>query len=167
MKGFNINEHGSHLGHVTCTIYINFLCNLTLIGQAVSEKKVFENNGHIHAFSPRGRGRQPSYPWGQMFSYTVLFTHIWMGGHLGHMTWAIYIIFRSPFPRRFRKNLAVIGQAASEEKMFEIWEGRPRTPDNRYPISSLMSIWLWSAKNERYTQKAKTRYVLMLLANGQ
>ena len=23
MKVFTINEHGSHLGHVTCTIYIN------------------------------------------------------------------------------------------------------------------------------------------------
>ena len=23
------------------------------------------------------------------------------GGHLGHMTWTIYIKFRSPFPRRF------------------------------------------------------------------
>ena len=25
MKVFTINEHGGHLGHVTCTIYINFL----------------------------------------------------------------------------------------------------------------------------------------------
>ena len=24
-ESFYINEHGSHLGHVTCTIYINFL----------------------------------------------------------------------------------------------------------------------------------------------
>ena len=27
--------------------------NSVLIGQAVSEKKMFENNGHIHVFSPR------------------------------------------------------------------------------------------------------------------
>ena len=27
--------------------------SLALIGQAVSEKKMFENNGHIHVFSPR------------------------------------------------------------------------------------------------------------------
>ena len=27
--------------------------NLTLIGQAVLEKKRCENNGHIHVFSPR------------------------------------------------------------------------------------------------------------------
>ena len=26
--------------------------NLGLIGQVVSEKKMFENNGHIHVFSP-------------------------------------------------------------------------------------------------------------------
>ena len=25
MKVFTINEHGGHLGHVTCAIYINFL----------------------------------------------------------------------------------------------------------------------------------------------
>ena len=25
MKVFTINEHGCHLGHVACTIYINFL----------------------------------------------------------------------------------------------------------------------------------------------
>ena len=24
-EGFTINEHGGHLGHVTCAIYINFL----------------------------------------------------------------------------------------------------------------------------------------------
>ena len=48
-----INEYGSHLGHVTCTIYINFPTsqggstqNFALIGQAVSEK-MFENTGHI------------------------------------------------------------------------------------------------------------------------
>ena len=26
---------------------------LALIGQAVSEKKIFENNGHVHVFSTR------------------------------------------------------------------------------------------------------------------
>ena len=31
---------------------------LALIGQGVSEKKRFEN-GHVHVYSPRGRGRQP------------------------------------------------------------------------------------------------------------
>ena len=28
-KVFNINEHGYHLGHVTCTIYINFLSHFS------------------------------------------------------------------------------------------------------------------------------------------
>ena len=62
MKVFTINEHGVHLGHVTCTIYINFLCNLTLIGQAVSEKRVFENNGHIHVYSPGSGADNPPTP---------------------------------------------------------------------------------------------------------
>ena len=37
-----------------------------------------ENNGHIHVYSP-GAG---------------------VDNHLGHVTWTIYINFRSPFPRR-------------------------------------------------------------------
>ena len=41
------------------------------------------------------------------------------GGHLGHVTWTIYTNFGSPFPRRLHKNLPLIGQAVSEEKMFE------------------------------------------------
>ena len=42
------------------------------------------------------------------------------GSHLGHVTWAIYINFRSPFLRRLHMNLTLIGQAVSEEKMLEI-----------------------------------------------
>ena len=45
---------------MTRTIYINFLSpfprrlhiNLALIGQAVLEKKIFENGGHIYVYSP-------------------------------------------------------------------------------------------------------------------
>ena len=29
-----------------------------------------------------------------------IFTHYGRGSHLGHVTWTIYINFRSPFPRR-------------------------------------------------------------------
>ena len=39
------------------------------------------------------------------------------GGHLGHVTWTIYINFRSPFLRMLQWSLALIGQAVSE--MFE------------------------------------------------
>ena len=50
--------HGSHLGHVTLTIYICFCSpfprrlhiNLAVIGQVVSEY-MFENNSHIHVYS--------------------------------------------------------------------------------------------------------------------
>ena len=74
MKVFTINEHGGHLGHVTCTIYINFLCNLTLIGQAVSEKQLHENNGHIHVYSPGAGADNPPTPGVKYFhlqSYSV------------------------------------------------------------------------------------------------
>ena len=40
------------------------------------------------------------------------------GGHLGHVTWTIYINFRFPFSRRLHMKLALISQMISE-KMFE------------------------------------------------
>ena len=51
--------------------------------------------------------------------YLKVFTIYGHGGHLGHVTWTNYTNFCSPFPRRLHKNLALIGQAVSEE-MFEI-----------------------------------------------
>ena len=64
LKVFFIYGRGGHLGHVTRTIYINFLSpfprrlhiNLALIGQAVLQKKIFENGGHIHVYSPKAGG---------------------------------------------------------------------------------------------------------------
>ena len=60
LKVFTINEHGGHLGHVSCTIYINFLSHSprrlrTKFGidwPSVSEKKMFDNNGYIHVYIP-------------------------------------------------------------------------------------------------------------------
>ena len=43
-KVLTIYGHCGHLGHVTK--------NLALIGQALSQKKMFEINGHIHVYSP-------------------------------------------------------------------------------------------------------------------
>ena len=51
LKVYAIYSHGGHLGHVTWTIYTNFLSpflrmlhmkEMTLIGPAVSEEKIFE-----------------------------------------------------------------------------------------------------------------------------
>ena len=60
-----------------------------------------------------------------------VFTIYGHGGRLGHVTWTIYINFRSPFPRRLHIKLALLGQAVSEEKMFEIVNGRTTTGDGR------------------------------------
>ena len=57
LKVFTIHGGGCHLGHVTWTIYTNFCStsqggstlNLALIGQAISEKKIFENGGRTNA----------------------------------------------------------------------------------------------------------------------
>ena len=56
---------------MTWTIYINFvppsqggsLLNLSLIDQAVSVEKMFENGGHIYVYSP---GQGQTTPWGQI-----------------------------------------------------------------------------------------------------
>ena len=57
------------------------------------------------------------------------------------MTWTIYINFRPPSQAGSTKNLALIGKAVSEEKMFEIVaeDGRTDdgwTPEHGYTISS-------------------------------
>ena len=56
------------------------------------------------------------------------------GGHLGNVTWTNYIYFHSPFPRRLHINLALIGQAVSEET-FENVNGR--TTDGRTDAGSM------------------------------
>ena len=69
LKVFNIYRHGGHLGHVTWTIYINFLSffprrlhmNLAMIDPTVSEK-MFENNGHVHVYSPGAGADAPRLP---------------------------------------------------------------------------------------------------------
>ena len=67
MKDFTIYWLGGHLGHVTLTMFIYFLSpsqrslhiNVALISQAVLEKRVFENGGHIHVYSPRAGADNP------------------------------------------------------------------------------------------------------------
>ena len=67
--------------------------------------------------------------------YLRVFTIYGLGGHLGHVTWTIYINFRFAFPRRLHIKFGLIGQAVSEEKMFENVNGRRRrrTPDPWVP----------------------------------
>ena len=54
-----MNEHYDHLGHVTTFQGVS-TPNLALIGQTVSVKKMFGNNGHKHVFSPRAGTDNPS-----------------------------------------------------------------------------------------------------------
>ena len=74
-KILTIYGHGGHLGHVTCTMYINFLSHFpradALSGQLVSEKKMFENNGYIHVYSP---GTGADNPLKSFCLLTVLFS---------------------------------------------------------------------------------------------
>ena len=72
MNVFTINEHSGHLGPVTCTIYINVFCNLTSIDQAVSEKKVFKNNGHLHVYSPGAGADNPLHLGSNVFIYSII-----------------------------------------------------------------------------------------------
>ena len=66
-----------------------------------------------------------------------MFTIYGHGGHLGHVTWTIYINFRPPSQGGSTKNLALIGQVVSEEKIYENggWTTDGRWLDG-YTISS-------------------------------
>ena len=68
---------------MTWTIYIKSLDfptikggttrNLALIGQEVSEKKMFENGGHIHVYS---QGQEQTIPWGISFFINTIIQSI-------------------------------------------------------------------------------------------
>ena len=57
------------------------------------------------------------------FSFFTIYGH---GGHLGHVTWTIYIYinFLSPFTWRLHMNLTETDQVVSGEKSFEDCYGR-------------------------------------------
>ena len=76
------------------------------------------------------------------------------GGHLGHVTWTIYINFRSPFPRRLHIKFGFDWPSGFRGE--DVWkcegtDGRRRRTDGRrihgYPISSPVSLQLRWAKN--------------------
>ena len=46
----------------------------------------------------------------------------WCGSHLVHVTWTIYVNFRSSFPWRFHMKSALIGQAVlGKEGLQKVW----------------------------------------------
>ena len=62
LKLLAIYGHGGHLGHVTEAIFINLCPSFSRrlhikfefnMRSCYTKIKMFENNGHIHAFSPR------------------------------------------------------------------------------------------------------------------
>ena len=71
-----------------------------------------------------------------------VFTIYGHGRHFRHMTWTIYINFRTPFPRRLRIQFGFDLQLVSKEKMSEHClrqrrrQQRRRTPKQGYTISS-------------------------------
>ena len=67
----------------------------------------------------------PPVPEKMIFMVFTVYGH---GGHLGHVTWTIYMKFRSPFlgMLHMKFGFAMIGRAVSEEKIFEIVDGRRR-----------------------------------------
>ena len=51
-------DHGFYTIYVP-TSHEGPALNLALIGQVVNEKKMFENNGHIHVYSPGAGANNP------------------------------------------------------------------------------------------------------------
>ena len=79
-----------------------------------------------------------------------VFTLYGRGSHFGHVTSIMSTNFRSPTQWGSTQNLALIGQAVLQKKMFEIVnDGRRRTPDHGYTISSPLRLWLRWAKNKK------------------
>ena len=75
LKIFTINGHGSHLGHVTWTIYIHFrppfLSRLHMkvgIDWPSGFREELETNGHVHVYSP---GAGADNPLGSNLFYNV------------------------------------------------------------------------------------------------
>ena len=69
-----------------------------------------------------------------------VFTIYGHGGHLGHVTWTIYIIFRSPFPRRLHIKFGFDWSSSFRGEDLCKWWTDGRTTDGRrldgYTISS-------------------------------
>ena len=69
-----------------------------------------------------------------------VFTIYGRGGHLGHVTQMPRTKFRFPYPRRLHINLALIGQAVYEKKMFEHCGRRTTTTDDDDAGRRIMGI---------------------------
>ena len=63
-------------------------------------------------------------PAGSGEDFLRVFTIYWRVGHLGHVTQMPQTNFRSPYPRRLHRKFIFDRQAVSEEKTFEIVDGR-------------------------------------------
>ena len=48
--------------------------------------------------------------------FKVFFTIYWRGGHLGHVTWTIYINFCSPFLKRLHMKFGIDSQSGLREE---------------------------------------------------
>ena len=58
-----------------------------------------------------------------------VFTIYGRGGHLGHVTWTIYINFRSPFPRRLHIKFGFDWPSGfREEDLLKWWTDDGRAP---------------------------------------
>ena len=85
--------HGGHLVYVSWVIFINKSVSLpidALIGQAVSERKIFEYYGNIHVYSP---GAGADKPMGSLDILTSV-----------PPSYIIHVNFIFDWPRGFRGN---------------------------------------------------------------
>ena len=112
-------------GQPTVMIYIIFVVLQTLM---------------LHA---KFQGNFAQWFWRRRFFKVLsIFEH---GGHLGHVTWTIYIIFLSPFPRRLHIKFACNRPSGFGE---DVWKCERTTTDDDagrrdhwYTISSPTSFW--------------------------
>ena len=129
---------GGHLGHVTWTVWTfhgGSIWSFTLIGQGVSEEKMFEecerrwtDNGASLYYKltnePKGScelKKKRAYVWICINSiyFCPVNKHCTVYSHLGHVTWTVWTFHGGSI-----WSFTLIGQGVSEEKMFEECERR-------------------------------------------
>ena len=81
--------------------YRRFISNLALIGQVVSEKghdlyKLCRSRASPLMLLAKFQNHRPSDSGEDFLNVFAIYSH---GGHLGHVTWTIYINYRSLFLR--------------------------------------------------------------------
>ena len=86
------------------------------------------NLGSTHIHNATYQVSKSSVIWFWRRRFFKVFTIYGHGGHIGHVTKPFEQLFIPPIPGGYIRNLVTIGPVVSEEKSFEIVDGRQSLP---------------------------------------